>query len=77
LEVDFFIAEPERKILIQASYSIEDSDTRDREIKSLIKAMEEQNVDEGYIFTNNYTEEVIINNKIIKVIPFWREALKI
>lgn len=77
LEVDFFIAEPERKILIQASYSIEDSDTRDREIKALIKAMEEQNVHVGYIFTNNNAEEIVINNKTIKIIPFWREALRI
>ena len=75
LEVDFFIAEPERKILIQASYSLQDSDTREREIKSLIKAMEELNVHVGYIFTNNNAEEIVINNKTIKVIPFWREIL--
>jgi hypothetical protein len=75
LEVDFFITELERKILIQASYSLEDSDTREREIKSLIKAMEELNVQVGYIFTNNNTEEIVINNKTLKVIPFWREII--
>ena len=74
--MDFFVVEPERKILIQASYSIEDPDTRDKEIKALIKAMKEQNMDEGFIFTNNNHEEFMINNKTIKVIPFWREALK-
>ena len=75
LEVDFYITEPDRKILIQASYSLEDSDTRDREIKSLIKAMDELNVDVSYIFTNNNAEEIVINNKTIKVIPSWREIL--
>jgi len=75
LEVDFYITEPDRKILIQASYSLEDSDTRDREIKSLIKAMDELNVDVSYIFTNNNAEEIVINNKTIKIIPFWREIL--
>lgn len=76
LEVDFFIAEPERKILIQASYSLQDSDTRKREIKSLIKAMEELNVETGFIFTNNNSEEITINDRKIKIIPFWQEALK-
>ncbi len=75
--MDFYITELERKILIQASYSLEDSDTREREIKSLSKAMEEQMVDVGYIFTNNNAEEIVINNKTIKVIPFWREILNI
>jgi hypothetical protein len=75
LEVDFYIPELERKILIQASYSLEDSDTREREIKSLLKAMDELNVDVGYVFTNSNAEEIVINNKTIKIIPFWRETL--
>lgn len=76
LEVDFFIHEPVSKTLIQASYSLENSDTRKREIKSLFKAMEEQNMDVGFIYTNNNSEEIKINDKTIKVIPFWKEALK-
>lgn len=76
LEVDFFIHEPELKTLIQSSYSVENSDTREREIKALFKAMEEQNMDVGFIYTNNNSEEITINNKTIKVIPFWKEALK-
>lgn len=76
LEVDFFINEPESKTLIQSSYSVENSDTREREIKALFKAMEEQNMDIGFIYTNNNSEEITINNKTIKVIPFWKEALK-
>ena len=75
LEVDFYIHEPELKILIQASYSFENSETREREIKSLFKAMEEQSIDVGYVYTYNDTEEITSKNKTIKVIPFWKVAL--
>jgi len=37
--------------------------------------MDELNVDVSYIFTNNNAEEIVINNKTIKIIPFWREIL--
>ncbi len=76
LEVDFFILSPESKILVQASYSLDDLDTKEREIKALIKAMDEQNVDISFIYTNNNSEEITINNRKIKVIPFWKEALE-
>lgn len=76
LEVDFFILSPESKILVQVSYSLDDLDTKEREIKALIKAMDEQNVDISFIYTNNISEEITINNRKIKVIPFWKEALE-
>ena len=75
-EVDFFINETSTKILIQASYSMGNSDTREREIRSLLKAMEEQNLDLGFIYTYNSSEEILINGKTIKVIPFWEEAMR-
>jgi uncharacterized protein len=74
-EVDFFINEPHEKKLIQACFSLENPDTREREIKSLLKAMEEQNMDVGFIYTYNNSEEIIIKDKTIKVIRFWEEAL--
>jgi len=76
LEVDFFIHKPESKELIQACYSLEDSDTREREIKSLLKAMEELNMDVGTIYSNNHSEEISINNKTINIIPFWKVTLR-
>jgi len=75
-EVDFLINETEQKILIQASYAIENYETREREIISLIKAMDELNIETGIIFTCNQLEEVIKDGKTIKIIPFWHEALK-
>jgi len=74
-EVDFFINTPQAKALIQVCYSVENSDTREREIKSLLKAMEEQNMEVGFIFTWNKEEEITINDKTIKMVPFWKEAL--
>ncbi len=77
LEVDFFILSSESKILVQVSYSLDDWDTKEREIKALIKAMDEQNLDISFIYTNNNSEEITINNRKIKVIPFWKEALEV
>jgi predicted AAA+ superfamily ATPase len=76
-EVDFLVIENESKTLIQACYSLENSETRDREIKSLLKAMEEQDLVIGFIYTNNHLEEITINQKTIQIVPFWREALKL
>jgi hypothetical protein len=75
-EVDFFINEPDTKKLIQACYDIGNDDTREREVKSLLKAMEEQQMDLGLIYTYNSSEEITSNKKTIKIIPFWQEALK-
>lgn len=75
LEVDFFMVEGESKKLIQVSYSLENSDTRDREIRALTKAMDEQNLNVGYIITNNNTEKITIGNKTVIVTPLWKEAL--
>ncbi len=74
-EVDFFINNSQSKAFIQVSYSLESNNTRDREIKSLYKAMEEQNMDIGFVYTWNNEEEIKIGNKTIKIIPFWKLAL--
>jgi predicted AAA+ superfamily ATPase len=76
-EVDFFINNLQSKMLIQVSYSLESSETKDREIKSLYMAMEEQNINVGYIYTWNHEEEVKTGDKTIKIIPFWKEALQV
>lgn len=58
--------------MIQACYSTESTETRDREIKALLKGMEEQNLDIGLIYTHNYEEEITTGNKKINIIPFWK-----
>lgn len=75
-EVDFLINETGQKMLIQASYTLENYETREREINSLLKAMDELNIETGTIYTCNQLEEVTKAGKTIKIIPFWQEALK-
>jgi hypothetical protein len=56
-------------------YTLEGGDTKDREIKSLLTAMTELSMDTGYIYTWNQEETLKINEKIIKIVPFWKESL--
>lgn len=75
-EVDFLVNDPGNKRLIQACYTLENHDTREREMNSLLKALEELQLETGYVFTANDSEVVSKNGKTIKIIPFWQEALK-
>jgi len=75
-EVDFFINEPNTKMLIQACYDIGNADTREREVKSLLKAMEELKLSMGTIYSYNHSEEIKIKDKAIKIVPFWKVAIE-
>lgn len=77
LEVDFYIndAENQTRQLIQASYSLESINTFEREINSLLKAMDEQKLQNGIIYTYNQTDEISVKQKTIKIIPLWHEML--
>ncbi len=75
-EVDFYVNANEDWFLIQVAYSIENNETRDREVKSLLKAMEEQNLSNGTILTYNHSEELTLDSKIIRIIPFWKVLLR-
>jgi uncharacterized protein len=75
-EVDFFINEPNTKMLIQACYDIGNADTREREVKSLLKAMEELKLSLGTIYSYNHSEEIKIKDKSIKIVPFWKVAIE-
>ena len=74
-EVDFFINNTE-KLLIQASYSLDNDETKAREIKSLFYAMKEQNIKTAYIYSYNTEEEMSMKNSLIKIVPFWKILLE-
>lgn len=74
-EVDFFIQTANKSLLIQASVNINNYETKQREVKSLVKAMEEQNIKRAFIYTLNETEEITIKDKKIIIIPFWKICL--
>ena len=70
VEVDFFI--PNQGLAIQASYSIQDDVTRNREVKALLKLADAYNLKKLDIITRD--EETIINENghVIHVIPIWK-----
>jgi predicted AAA+ superfamily ATPase len=74
-EVDFYI--PEKQELIQFSYRISDPETAKREIKGLRDAMKELKITNSWIITYDESNEIIVDEGIIQVIPAWQWLLNI
>ena len=55
---------------------MDEEKTRKREIRSLLKAAEEFNLDKGLIITENTQTEEIVENKKIICIPLWKWLLE-
>ena len=71
-ECDFIIKEGKTiNAAIQVCYSL-DPKNRDREINGLIEAMNTFKIKEGLILTFEQSEELIINGKMIRVLPVLR-----
>ena len=70
VEVDFYL--PEQKKLIQASYSLHDESTFQRETEALIKVSKRLEVNDLMIITKD--EETILekDGKTIQVVPLWK-----
>ncbi len=75
LEVDFYVAKDNDTKLIQASYSLFELNTKEREIKSLLKAMNEMKISKACIYTHSEEETINVENKVIEIIPFWKVLL--
>jgi len=73
-EVDFYI--PDEKILIQSCYNLSDIETREREIKALTKTLQYIDCKKAYILTYDETEDILIENNSIQVLPLWKFALQ-
>ncbi|MFH1636989.1 MAG: DUF4143 domain-containing protein [Candidatus Woesearchaeota archaeon] len=75
-EVDFVVRKGRKiKQLIQACYDLSDESTKEREVKSLLSAMDAFSLKEGTIIT--YDEEGIeeYGKKKIKLVPLWELLL--
>jgi predicted AAA+ superfamily ATPase len=72
-EVDFYI--PQKQLAVQICYSLADVETRQREIKALIKLAERIDIHEMLIITKDEEDDIIENEKTIKVIPVWKWLL--
>lgn len=71
-EVDFYIPEKE---LIQVTYSLENYQTRERELNGIIKAQSKVNAEKLKIITYNEQEQISYKGHAIEVLPAWKWAL--
>lgn len=75
IEVDFYV--PEEGLAIQACVTLDDLETKDREINALKKLDGLENLHRMVVVTQ-YNEEVIAlpNGKSIEIVPAWKWLLK-
>lgn len=73
IEVDFFV--PDEALAIQTSYSIQDEDTRRREIGGLVSLNKLSPLKKAYIITYDEEEQVEMSGFTIEVIPVWKWLL--
>jgi predicted AAA+ superfamily ATPase len=75
-EVDFVITEGLYvKQLIQVCWDVSAEETRKREVKSLLRAMGEFNLEEGLVITEDFDGKETTGGKTIVFIPLWRWLL--
>lgn len=75
-EVDFIVKQDLKvKQLIQVCYDPSDYETKQRELKSLIKASKELNCSNLLVITSDYEAEEKVKNKKIKFISLWKWLL--
>ena len=73
LEVDFACTGKGRITrLVQAAYTLDDHQTRDREVRALIKALTETGLQTGDIITHEEEGRLTINGREINLIPAYR-----
>lgn len=75
-EVDFVIKDGFKVTqLIQVCWRLNRSQTKDREIRALFKALDEFKVKEALVITEDYEAEERIKDKEIKFLPLWKWLL--
>ena len=73
VEADFYLSEQGE--LIQASYSLQDTETRERETEALLKVSKRLNANKLTIITKDEETVLEIGGKTIQVIPLWKWLL--
>ncbi|MFC1484889.1 ATP-binding protein [bacterium] len=75
-EVDFITRDKYRKIfLFQVAQKISQQETRQREIRSLVEAMNELNLNQAVILTEDNEEQLNINGKKISILSVYKWLL--
>ena len=76
LEVDFLVKYKDEFKAFQVSYSLNDYETRHREIRALQKCMEEMGLKNGMILTYNEQGVEQTNEYRIDIVPVWKYLLE-
>lgn len=72
-EIDFLVKDGLKIVqLIQVCYSLDNIETKEREIKSLAKASKKLSCDDNIVLTWDMEDEDIINGLKIRFIPLWK-----
>ncbi|MBU0558723.1 MAG: ATP-binding protein, partial [Bacteroidetes bacterium] len=71
-EIDFCYQHNGKMHLINASYSIKETSTKQREINSLVEGMKYFNIKESFLLTNSNEETISIEDMEIKILPLWK-----
>lgn len=75
-EVDFVLKEGTKvKQLIQVCYNMDDMNTKERELRSLLKAMDEFKLKDGVVITEDFEDEERIDDKKVFYKPIWKWLL--
>jgi len=75
-EVDFVLKKGlEVKQLIQVCFDIADLETRNREVRSLIRAMKEFKLEGGLIITDDFEDEEVVKGFKVEYVPLWKWLL--
>lgn len=74
IEVDFFV--PDEALAVQAAYSIQNEETRKREVNALIELNKLKPLKEACIITYDEEEQIECENLVIDVIPMWKWLLR-
>ena len=75
-EVDFVVKDGLKvKSLIQVCWDMRDEKTKNRELRSLAKAMKELKLSTAMIITEEAEGEETLNGNMVKVVPLWKWLL--
>ena len=74
VEVDFFV--PDEGLGVQVSYSIDDDDTKKREVKALTALNKYLPLKTAVLVTKNNEDTIIEDGLEIKVVPVWKWILE-
>ena len=73
VEVDFFV--PEEALALQVSYSIQDEETRKREVNALVALNKLSPLKKACIITYDEEETIECDSLSIEVVPIWKWLL--